>query len=373
MIFALFALAFGVRIAYAAVAGATGFIDVAETYDYGIATRIHSDLGLLATPYSTRAPGFHFVLVSAFLVTGPHHWAALLLQTFLASATVIFVYRIGERRLGPGVGLISALWLALFVHHIYFTALMTRDILTTLLLVFLVYLLGTPFHRMRYAAWTALVFAALIHVDPQFILFFPLIFVFLIFSASQHRFLSLQYAFIFAGATLVFSVPWALRNYFIYGELVPVALEGGWYTRPVFQILMAGTPYAGPYAAPENAPGFWHYTVEFWRVVQTGPQQPLGDGWSFRHNLSNLVTFGTLLPLAAYGTYLSVRTRNRGGIVLAGVTLAYYLIRAFYGSGERARLPIEPLIILLAAFGALQLINAIRGRRADPSPSSPPA
>jgi hypothetical protein len=74
----------------------------------------------------------------------------------------------------------------------------------------------------------------------------------------------------------------------------------------------------------------------------------------------SLATYGLLLPFFLLGVWFSVKSRNRTGLVLAVAVAGMYLIRAFYGGSPRARLPAEPLIILLAFYAVVELYRRYR-------------
>ena len=189
----------------------------------------------------------------------------------------------------------------------------------------------------------------------------------------------MQYVFLFLSASFLLSLPWTARNYVVYREFVPVSLEAVRYIRPVTDRLFPTSP------APETVrdaqrenppnPGIRDNTIEFWRVARftdgTGPGAAGELAWSLRHNAVNIVNYGLLLPFFLYGLYAAFRNRSRGGLVLAGIIVVYFLIRVQYGGNERARLPIEPMIILLGIYGLNDLVTSIRSLRSAPGRSAP--
>jgi len=87
---ALFALAFGLRILFAAVFGShPEFIPVHETYDYRIAARMVEDPGWLTTPFSPNAPGYLMLLATAFALFGVSWWTAVGLNAVLAEGLTV--------------------------------------------------------------------------------------------------------------------------------------------------------------------------------------------------------------------------------------------------------------------------------------------
>jgi len=111
---ALFSLAFGLRVLFAAVFGGNpAIVPISDTYDYQIAARMAQDPSWISTPFSPKAPGYLMLLASAFSIFGVSWWTAVGLNALLAGFTTFFIYRIGEKRIGPSAGLMAAVWFGL--------------------------------------------------------------------------------------------------------------------------------------------------------------------------------------------------------------------------------------------------------------------
>jgi 4-amino-4-deoxy-L-arabinose transferase-like glycosyltransferase len=372
IILALFSLAFGLRIVYAALVGTSPEITPNPyTYDFLMARKIAAGVEWWSQPFSPAAPGYQFMLAAVFKVGGVHRWLVILLQAVLGGALTFVIYRIGERSLGRGAGLLSAIWLAIYVHHMQMSSLMVRDATVTLLFAFVCYLLILYAYRIRGAIWTAIAHSILVHFDPQFLLFVPLIALYLLFRATRHRLLNVQSMFLYLGTCLVLLTPWTIRNYRVYGEPIPVGLEATNYLRP-FKTAYGGDEDPGATVTMvESRPGFWRNSTELWRVVRFKESaHPTSDGgmravppWSTRHNLISIANYGLLIPFFLLGVWRAVRNKNQAGLVLSGAIFVYYLTRAFYGAGVKERLPVEPLFILLAFYAIVDLYSRYRARR----------
>lgn len=367
---AIFSLAFGLRILYAVLVGSSPeLLPVQETYDFRVAARIAAGLNWIATPFSPNAPGYLLTLAAAFGVLGTAWWTAVLLNAALGAVTALFLYRIGEKRIGRHFGLVAALWLATSIHPMHFASIAMRDVMTTFLFVWFVYSLVKPFHRMRGAVGSAVLYALLIYTEPRFLVLLPLVIVFLALWSTHHRALSAQYVFLFMTALLFLSLPWTARNYIVRRELVPISLEAQRYTAPVARLLLETPPppAPGPEAVVVKRPGFVHNWSEFWRAVRVrdfagDPARGLAPelAWSRRHNAVSLLNYGILLPFLVVGVVGAVRRRHRAALVMSGATLAYAIVCGWYGGSDRARLPVEPLIVLVAMYGIWVLLDKRR-------------
>jgi 4-amino-4-deoxy-L-arabinose transferase-like glycosyltransferase len=329
-----------------------------------VAERIAAGWGWLTTPFSPGAPGYPVALAAVFKMAGVSWWAAVLFNTLLGAATALMLYRIGEQRLGRMVGLASALWLGASVSQIHYASLAVRDVMATFLLVWLTYSLVKVFRRMHTSVWSGFLFLLLVYTEPMFVLLLPAIVVFLGLRATRYRALNLQYMFLFIATVFVLAVPWTIRNYMVYRDFIPISLEASRYT----SLAPGQHTMPGDGAAPEGAPGFVHNTVEYWRFARfkDSPGNPaIGlrpePAWSFRHNAASILSFGILLPLLAAGIVFAWRRRHRAALVLAGIVLSHAILRGFLGGSSEARLPVEPMIILLAFYGLRELLEARRG------------
>ena len=377
---ALFSLAFGLRILFAAVFGSNpDVITNHETYGYRIAAKMTQDWSWLTTAFTPNAPGYVMLLAAAFKLFGVSWWTSVLLNSILSGLTTFFLYRVGEKRIGPRAGLHAGLWLALFAHQIVFACYPVRDILVTFLFTWFIYNLVAPFRRMRVALWLAFLYTLLVMTEPLFLMLLPVLVIYLALFATQHRVLSAQYTFLFLAFLLFFNIPWTIRNYAVHGEIVPIGIEAQQYTDPIVTLLQKPTPTPpGEGALPPTAdypqPGYFDNALEFWRVVRIAdaPADPARarqaePAWSLRHNLTSLVTYGLLLPFLVVGMISAVRRRHRTALILTGAILSYAFVRGFMTGDDRPRLVIEPLIILLAIYGMRELVRIRNDAGRDPA------
>jgi len=374
ILLSLFAIAFGLRVLYAATIGSAGdVVPDPRTYDYRMAENIYSGFAWLTEPFSPKAPGYILALAALMRVFGPSVWVALLFNAFLGAAATFFMYRIGERKLGQGVGLLAAIWLGVYVHQIHSAAVISRDVLVVFLWLWILHVATQYLHSIRSAVWLGLLYTILIHVEPMFILVFPVFILGFALFARPKRMLGIQSAVLFAATVCVLCVPWMARNYVVYREPIPVALEATRYTGPLGRMFVASEVDSGdlPPAAQRSygSPGFVHNSVEFWRVMRLSdsPGDPYRGirpepAWSTRHNVINLINFGILLPFMVAGCAFGRQRRNLSSLVLMGGMIVWWVVRGFVGANERARLPVEPLVILLAFYGAMLLLSRVRTR-----------
>jgi 4-amino-4-deoxy-L-arabinose transferase-like glycosyltransferase len=370
---ALFSLAFGLRILYAVVLGTNpDVVPVRETYDFRVAARMAENLQWLNTAFSPSAPGYLILLSVAFRIAGASWWIGVMLNAALGAMTTLFLYRIGEKRLGRHVGLASALWLGATINHLHFASILISDVLAVFLVVWLAYVLVAPFRRMRAAVSLGILYVLLIYTQPMFLLLLPVLVIYLGLRATHHRVLSVQYLFLFLVTVLVFSVPWTIRNYIVHHEVIPIGLKADRYTASLTRFFREGPPVTRPSEAVDLSVGFLAREREFWRVARffetpAGPSRGAEPAWSLRHNLASILNFGLLLPTFVAGVVIAFRRRHRAALILVGLVAWVALVRGFFGGGEDVRLPADPFIILVAFYGVRSLVDL---RRAVGAPAS---
>lgn len=365
---ALFSLAFGLRILFAVVFGTNPeFVPAHDTYSYRIAERMVGNLGWLTTPFSPNAPGYLILLAAVFTVFGVSWWSAVVLNAVLGGFTTFFLYRIGEKRIGPRAGLYAGIWYAMMAHQIVFSAFTTRHVLVVFLFTWLVYNLVAPFRRMRNAIWLAFLYTLLIMTDSMFLVLLPVLVIYLGRFATHHRVLSLQYTFLFLAFALFFNLPWTVRNYAVHGRFVPISIQAERYTAPLRKLIEHPAPEPEiqmPPGSVSGQPGFFENTREFWRAVRIADAPAVASrgiaaepAWSLRHNLLSVVTYGVLLPFMITGMVIAVWRRHRSALIMSGAILGYAIVRGFMTGDDSPRLVIEPLIILVAMYGLRELLR----------------
>jgi 4-amino-4-deoxy-L-arabinose transferase-like glycosyltransferase len=381
---ALFAIALGLRVLYGSIlATHTELAARSLESDLAYAKEIASGIRWITEPYSPRSPGYPVVLGAIYLLSAKQMWLVTFFQAILGALTVVVVYRLGRYMLDVPFATVAALWFAFHVHHMHLSYVFQRDILAILLFMLALVLLVRPFVKMRYAPLAGIVYAVLIHVDPQYIVLLPVLAVFVLFK-TRYRLLNIQYLFVLVGVLVVMSIPWTIRNYVVYDQVLPIGLEARKFLRPVKLVVTepetGSSEIGGKVVMASRTRIIEHNAGEFWRVARfsgdTVPEEAASAGhprrasgepaWSRRHNAVSIINYGIMLPFFLLGTVMALKRRHRVGIMLAAVIFTYFLMRTYLSGSEESRLPIDPLIILLAFYGIAAIFGWVRHRRASP-------
>jgi len=179
-------------------------------------------------PTSFRAPGFPFLLAGMYFVTGPNYPLAYLLFCALGALSCVFTYLLAREVISEATARLAA-WLSVFyLAHLYFSTIFLSENLFVPLLnlgLWLVirYLKGGSVLLLALAGlvlgWTTL-------TRPFTLLLGPLLGVLLVWpprSLASRLAAGVIWSVTFLGAV----APWTARNYFVHGEFVLLATNGG--------------------------------------------------------------------------------------------------------------------------------------------------
>src|SRR5262245_1113781 len=183
------------------------------------------DTGLLARP-----PGYALYTTGVYVALGRSAFGVQLVQKLLNSLSPVVLFLVAGRLLSRRVGAVSGFLAAVSPHLAYASNLVLPDALCALPVLAAVYCLtrGDPDGRSG-LAWAALAgvgLGAATWLRPNVLLLGPFLAVFLWIVAYRRRRALLRGAVVAAASFLVVA-PITIRNFALYGELVPVSINGG--------------------------------------------------------------------------------------------------------------------------------------------------
>ena len=157
--------------------------------------------------------------------------AGAFFNVFLGVATVALVYQVGRRLFGVGVGLLAALWLAVFPNLIFHTAaFLTETLFNFLVMAALVVLLSGSWKGRQLGRGNLLLFGALLGlsalVRPISLLFLPLLpIVWLVAGFGWRR--ALGHSAAVLAVTVAVIAPWTVRNIVVMGAPIIISTNVG--------------------------------------------------------------------------------------------------------------------------------------------------
>lgn len=414
----LFSVALALRLVYAWLATGPGAIPSSDPAEYDqVAWNLIQGRGFsLGVGIDAHATAFVPPVVPwltslVYAVFGHDYFAGVLLQCVIGATVPLLVSRLGSLLYGGGIGLFAG-WLAA-VHPllIFFSGyLLTEAAFCAALLIALIATIEWVRRPERRTALVAGLCWGLATLTRPTALLIPLLLTGWVWGplglSLEPRARIRQLLLVAAGLCIVV-VPWTLRNAAVLGALVPVTTgsgralldsnnpmawddperRGGAYidldAEPYRTMLRGGTEVerdarARAYAwnfiwsRPGDWPAVaWAKFTRFWRFRAEGggtgnwqnAQSPLGRLLAVADPF--LIWSLLVMPLAAWGAVLALRGPRRWFQSMPLWIMAYFTLLAllFWGS-LRMRVPIEPLVVLLAALGFDALRRRLRRRRA---------
>ncbi len=377
-----------------------------------------SALALTPTPTAFRGPLFPMALAGAYKLVGvssaSSRWeAGRLLEALLGTIAVALVALIARRLWGSGVALLSGLAAAVYPPLVLVgSSLMSESLYIPLVLGAV---LAALVQRDRGGGWRwALVAGALIGLlaltrANGIALVIPL--AFLVWTQRPRwSWSSLRPPLVLVATAAVMLIPWTVRNYHAFGELVPITTEGGYatvgefndytarrtdfpamWTPPILEIAqiadLARHLNEAQLADRLNSMAVDYLTahptylgkVVFWNTARlfglTGTRFELSIAGSEaypRYLVSlSVYSFWVLGLLALLGILTGAARRTP--LAFWACPVVIFLSCVFIIGSTRYRAPADPFLIMLAAAGCLAAVARLRGRprrRAQVAPVS---
>jgi 4-amino-4-deoxy-L-arabinose transferase-like glycosyltransferase len=338
-------------------------------------------------PTAQQPPAYPLLLAAIFRVFGAYSlsslWTAVSLNAIFAALTAIAMLRIGVTNFGRPVGVLSAWIWACWLYEAAVSIRLWESALSTLWLTISLLFLPTVVASTRASRW--LLFGLLAGVaaltNTTLLAIFPFFWLWLwirgrALGSSCHRRLLASVAI-----CLLVVTPWTIRNYVVFHRLMPMRDNFGlefWVGN--HDVTDHGQfPLSNP--AEYNRLGELQFMEtkgqvalefvrqhprEFWRLslqrVARFWSEPDGSAWPW---ISLLAWLGVILAVRRKGIetmpYL---------VVLLIFPLVYYVTHTF----ATYRHPIEPVMLLLAAYAAgsaARIVSAVFSRKLGNSSPSP--
>jgi 4-amino-4-deoxy-L-arabinose transferase-like glycosyltransferase len=396
---------------------------------HNLALRILEGNGFsFATPWwpatKAGAPTAHwsylytFFIAAVYRIFGEGPLAARLLQAIIAGTLQpLLVYLLTTRLFGGKAGLVAAGLTTIYAYFIYYgSTLMTEPFYITLILLSLylaILLVDTlsgasivrspvTLNSPTKAGWKVYVLAmalgiclaATIMLRQLFILFLPILFVWMWWALNRRNLLLLLFPYIIV---VVAIIPFTIYNYSRFDRFVLLNTNAGfaffWGNHPIH-----GTKFIPIFPSsqyylmiPENLRNLDEAALdqallkEGINFIREDPLRyillslsrvpvfftfwPTSDS-SLISNLSRILSIGILLPFMLYGIILSFfQMRKTSDSFVSSPVFLLYLFIAFYTLIHilswaliRYRLPVDAVLIVFAGSGMVEIVQVIRQR-----------
>jgi 4-amino-4-deoxy-L-arabinose transferase-like glycosyltransferase len=396
---------------------------------HNLALRVLEGKGFsFATPWwpatGADAPTAHwsylytFYIAAVYAILGEQPFFARLFQLILVGALQpLLIYLLASRLYGELVGLVAAGVTAIYAYFIYYSStLMTEPfyITTILLSLYLAirlidYLQNVPalrsplsmrsIYRVDRKAFIlafslGLSLAATVLLRQLFLLFLPVLFLWMWWALDRRNLLLLLIPYIIVVAAII---PFTIYNYSRFDRFVLLNTNAGfaffWGNHPVhgnkFIPILPSSQYysliprhltvldeaALDQALLKESLGFIREDPARYILLSLSRIPVFFTFWptpesSLISNLSRITSIGLMLPFMIYGIVLSFSALRRAstGLVSSPIFLLYLFI-AFYTlihiltwSLIRYRLPVDAVLLVFAGLGIREIVHILRRR-----------
>jgi 4-amino-4-deoxy-L-arabinose transferase-like glycosyltransferase len=350
----------------------------------------HGDPYRVTGMYAKRLPGYPIFMAGVLLLDGGREMGILICQAILSGWMIYLVWRIGCR-IDPMVGLLAAAMAAFDPLLIGFSASYLSEIPFTAIFVFtlLVFVrLCERDERWGLACTLGILFALCIYIRAEIALcIFPLLIWYIFMAIGTQRWRRIVQSLVIVLIIVAGMMPWWIRNWELFHSnfFRFSTLEG---------ISLYESVYHGATGGPRQSDIKWpaymkklnesqrdnRWTAMSFRIIEHHPIRILrlavikiGRTWSpwlhakgFRNIWVNgilTIWYGLEYLLAIFGVRRLWKDHSK---VLLGITLIpiFYLtaMHAIFLGSVRYRVPLIPLIGLLAAVGLGPIISAFQKR-----------
>lgn len=361
-------------------------------------------------PTAWFTPIYPYLVAAIFKIWGIYSdQSRAIIQTLncaFMSLTIIPIYSIARKTFGEAVAL-GASWIWVFLPtSLFFAVAWIWDTSLIALFLALIFWATLAMHEAR-TTWSWAGYGALwgigVLINPSVLSLFPFLVGWVIWESRRDGAPWIKYS---CATILVFAValvPWTVRNYRVFGKIIVLRSNFGlelWLGNNP-GVPDSWSPWLHPndnlqealkykrmgeiaYMAEKQQQAFafirthpmdtlrftFHRFVDNWLNVSDSPI----DSWSYSPLYVKLfVVLNILLPLfSLLGALFAYRTGCPEAFPYAIVMLVFPLVFYLTHTSPRYRFPMDPIMMVLSAYGVAQTIALLRGRFANCSAGATP-
>lgn len=313
----------------------------------------------------------------------------------ITSIMVPVLYYLGKELFSEKVGWVMAIWGIFFYEAYKYCPHILKEptlfLLVPLTIFFIIRTLNKEKHSILYVFLASLSFTILIHTDERFFIYLPVFFLFFFLIKPPKLLRSLKMASLWSAFVLLLMVPWTIRNYIVFDQVVILTPRTTAFTSKLFGDNISGIAshfnddltkqklidygkeeaikfgdqynifpreYSSKEARCKAFINFWQPTYFKATFIQYGyrPQK-----WSLAHNISGLLFYGVYLPFYFLGFYLLIKKQNCIGLSVAFIPIIHSLMHAYMvWPLERYRSPITFIVVMIGIWVLTEMEKQIK-------------
>jgi 4-amino-4-deoxy-L-arabinose transferase-like glycosyltransferase len=354
-----------------------------DSLEYSRAAVSLLDFGALGADYD-RAPAYPVFLASVYFLFGENIFAVRVVESFIGALLAVIIALIGRRVAVPAVGVLAGITWAIYPLGIFIAGLVYPTNVAALLLACGVYFVLPNAYEdlsIKRVVLAGLFLGLTALTIPVALLTIIAIGAWVCFWARCSRIL-LPFLLLLGSAVTV--LPWTVRNFIVYGQLLPVQPFESYL--PIITTTKTDSEADRIDAVWSRldlyAVRFGRNFVQFWELYPSRIQMSDQD---YRDKLNDkdprivkktiytpnrlintvsTLSTGPILVFALLGTagmWLR-RDLRRALSLLWFVALSFAIGYSFFVGKIRYRIPVEPYLMILSAYGFYEIFEMISAR-----------
>ena len=326
-------------------------------------------------PTAQQPPGYPLLVAGIFKIFGPYTisaiWAALLLNIIFAALTGVVILELGRRNFGTLVGVLASWVWACWLYEAAVSIRLWENALSALLLSVSLLILPTVAESSRVSRWLlfGLLAGVAALVNTSLLILFPVFWAWLWFTSRVQARARSRVVLASIAVCILLVLPWTIRNYSVFHRLIPVRDNFGlefWLGNH------EGAPNGLQNDFPLLDPTEYNRLgeIKFMEAkeeigFQFARQHP---GYFLKLCLMRIHLFWTdpqespwwfISALAWIGAFLAVHSKGLVAAPSLAVLLIFPIVYYVTHSFPTYRFPIEPLMLILAAYTVVTLTKMI--------------
>ncbi len=369
---------------------------------------------LISFPGDHREPVYPLFLAIVYFIFGiKNYFAVYIIQSLISALMIFYIYKISELLFGNNKAAVLALvWSGFYFIYLRYSGELLRETLVFFLIIYFIYYfirfsLKKDF-KIKYLTFLSFLYAVLIHLDGRYIFYSP--FLFILFFINNHFWSSIKHYLLFGCIVVLFTLPWTIRNYIAYGDVIIISkftlnLTGNMVGErgEHFNFHDIDSVYSTPaFDCNENYP-----TIEERDKIKSGlnpnnrskyevnlikkdvypaksyferkiyflkkmwlpfdfeynyspyPWALFETPYSLKHNIISIIGYGIMLPFFLFGIFYSISKKNKYICFILLPVVVHLVLHIIMHGLERYRHPIDSFIIIGGSFGMIVLFDLL--------------
>lgn len=307
------------------------------------------------------------------------------------------LYYLGKELFSKNIGLLLAIWAIFYRDFITFGVFVLKEPTLFLFLpVALLFFIRGLKGRNRYINFvlSAFSFIWLIHMDERYFIYFPLFILAFIFMKPFNLNAIIKASGLWVTVVLILMIPWGIRNYLTFGEVVILSSRTTAFTSKVWGTDLAKMHFSESgrdiytCTSPAEAEAFGKKHgivpyefgivesrikafVNFWQptffkptFIQYGFRPRI---FSFTHNVSGLLFYGIFIPFYLIGMMLLIKKKYYLALWIAVIPITHSLMHAYMvWPLTRYRTPMNFIVVMIGLWCFQQIFFYFKKRNANP-------